>query len=101
MSKVSSGDYSLILSEQHFLKHIEGTKQFESYKDSRLKKGGNPQAVLLIDKEKAQEIIKSRAGTGIIRSSKKGEPRPVEDIKLPFLLSENILETVSIMRLRK
>lgn len=88
MSKVSSGDYSLNLSEQHFLKHIEGTKQFESYKDSRLKKGGNPQAVLLIDKEKAQEIIKSRAGTGIIRSSKKGEPRPVEDINCRFVVGK-------------
>lgn len=88
MSKVSSGDYSLNLSEQHFLKHKEGTKQFESYKDSRLKKGGNPQAVLLIDKEKAQEIIKSRAGTGIIRGSKKGEPLPVEDINCHFVVGK-------------
>lgn len=85
LDKVNSGDYSLTLSEQQFLKHIEGTKQFEEYKKIRLEKGGNPQSVLLVDKEKAQEIIRTRAGTGIIRSDRKGE-RPVEDINCHFVV---------------
>lgn len=88
IDKVNNGDYSLTLSAQQFFKHIEGTKQFESYKKTRLEKGGNPQSVLLVDKEKAQEIIKNRAGTGIIRSDRKGEPRPVEDINCHFVVGK-------------
>ncbi len=86
LDKVNNGDYSLTLSEQQFFKHIEGTKQFEEYKKTRLEKGGNPQSVLLVDEEKAQEIIRTRAGTGIIRSDRKGEQRPVEDINCHFVV---------------
>ncbi|MBQ8944909.1 MAG: hypothetical protein IJ050_10525 [Clostridia bacterium] len=49
--KTANGDYSTKLSHQQHLRHIEGTKEFEIYKDIRISKDGNPQSVITISEE--------------------------------------------------
>lgn len=78
--KIDSGEYSIRLSKQQYNKHIDGTKQYKDYYDSRLAKGGNPQSILTISEDKAQEIINKKAGSGIIRVDRLGNARPVESI---------------------
>ncbi len=86
--KINSGEYNTKMSKQQFLKHKEGTPQFENYKNDRAKKNGNPQSILTIDEETAQKIIVEKAGTGIVRVSKSGEPRPVEDIDCGYVIGK-------------
>ncbi len=86
--KINSGEYSTKMSEQHYLKHIEGTPQHKSYIESRIAKGGNPQSVLTIDAETAQKLIIERAGTGIVRTSHKGIAKPIEDIDCGFVVGK-------------
>lgn len=76
--KVNSGEYSLILSKQHFAKHTEGTAQYEQYKKSRIQKGGNPQSILTIDYDETQAVIRQSSGTGIVDVTRDGKPRNVE-----------------------
>ena len=78
--KISSGEYSTKLSVQQCDKHIEGTAQFEAYKTSRLEKGGNPQSILTITPEKAQEIILQKHGTGNLHLAKNGKIKDSEMI---------------------
>ncbi|MBQ6264473.1 MAG: hypothetical protein IJK60_03395 [Clostridia bacterium] len=70
--KIESGEYSTKLSHQQHLRHTEGTSEFEKYKQNRLDKGGNPQSIITISEEDTQKIIISKAGTGIIKTTKKG-----------------------------
>ena len=86
--KISDGEYNIKLSEQQFLKHTKDTAQFENYKNSRIRAGGNPQSVLTVDYETAQKIISEKAGTGIVRVDKKGNPRPVEDINCGIIIGQ-------------
>ena len=78
--KISRGEYNTTLSKQHYLKHIEGTPQYEQYKKDRIARGDNPQSILIIPEEVTQEIIVSKAGTGIVDVTRKGTPRNVEYI---------------------
>ena len=78
--KIESGEYSIKLSHQQYEKHIMGTPQYNQYLIGRKKEGGNPQSVLTITEKEAQEIIKAKAGTGIVRVTRKGEPTSKEDI---------------------
>lgn len=78
--KIEAGEYSTKLSIQQYKKHIQGTAQYESYLKSRILKGGNPQSVLIISEDEAQEIIKTKSGTGIVKVTRKGEPKSQEDI---------------------
>ncbi len=86
--KISGGEYNIKLSEQQFLKHTKDTAQFENYKNSRIRAGGNPQSVLTVDYETAQKIISEKAGSGIVRVDKKGNPRPVEDINCGIIIGQ-------------
>ena len=86
--KINSGEYNTKMSKQQFLKHKEGSPQFENYKNDRAKKNANPQSVLTIDEKTAQKIIVQKAGTGIVRVSKSGEPRPVEDIDCGYVIGK-------------
>jgi len=78
--KIDTGEYSTALSKQQYAKHVQGTPQFESYKKSRIAKGGNPQSILTISEEDARDIIIQKAGTGIVRADRKGRPKPMESI---------------------
>lgn len=64
--KIEAGEFSTKLSHQQHLKHVEGTPQFNQYKASRLAKGMSPQSVLTITESEAQELIRTKAGTGIV-----------------------------------
>lgn len=80
IKKVESGEYSLKLSKQQYDKHVEGTKDYERYKESRINKGLSPQSKLSISYEESVEIIEKYSGTGIIRANTKGDPMNIEDI---------------------
>ncbi|MBR2257641.1 MAG: hypothetical protein IJ899_10005 [Blautia sp.] len=78
--KVRNGEYSLKLSQQEYDKHIEGTKTYAAYEESRKKKGLSPQSVLTISKEEAQDIIYKQSGTGIIKPRRDGTATNIEKI---------------------
>lgn len=78
--KINSGEYSTKQSKQNYLKHIEGSSQFELYKKTRMEQGGNPQSILSISEEEAHKIILERAGTGLVRVDRKGNAKPLESI---------------------
>lgn len=78
--KVDSGEYSLRLTQNSYDKHIEGTNDYERYKNSRVAKGLSPQSVLTITKEEAQEIIYNQSGTGIIKPKRDGTATNIERI---------------------
>lgn len=72
LRRIESGKYSLKLSRQHFLKHKQGTSQYEDYQRARAEKGNAPQSIILIDEQEAQNIINERSGTGIPSIKKSG-----------------------------
>lgn len=78
--KIESGEYSIKLSEQQYNKHVEGTIKYQEYLQTRTEKGGNPQSILTVSAEKVQKIIEEKAGTGIIKVDRKGNPMPQEQI---------------------
>jgi len=78
--KVKSGEYSLRLTEQSYNKHIEGHRDYERYRESRAAKGLDPQSVLTISRDEAQQIIREKSGTGIIKTRKDGSPMNIEEI---------------------
>ena len=78
--KVESGEYSLKLSQQSYDKHVEGTRTYEIYLRAREEKGLNPQSVLTISKEEAQDIIDRQSGTGIIKPRRDGSSTDIEQI---------------------
>lgn len=78
--KIELGEYSTNLKQQEYQKHVSGTVKYKEYLDSRLAKGGNPQSILSISYEEAQKIIENKAGTGIIKVDRNGNPRPQEQI---------------------
>ncbi len=78
--KIKKGEYSTKLSRQHYDKHVAATKKYNEYRQSREKRGGNPQSILTINAEEVQKIIDSQSGTGIIKTDRKGNPKPQEQI---------------------
>lgn len=91
--KVEAGEYGLKLSWQNYNKHAEGTKDFERYKESRIAKGLGPQSRLTISRDEAQEIIKNKSGTGIIRVTKDGKARNIEMIECDNIVGEYYQKT--------
>lgn len=76
--RVSDGEYNLGLSRQQYLKHIEGTKQFELYLESRKAKGASPQSIITVSEEEAQNILYQLHGTGTPRVRRDGSVANVE-----------------------
>ena len=78
--RIESGEYSLQLSRQHFLKHKYGTVQYADYEKTRFKQGRGPQSILSISEDEAQNMINSKSWTGIsvIRKSGIGDIEYVE-----------------------
>lgn len=84
--RISNGEYSLSLSKQQYLKHVDGTKQYFDYQRTRIEKGNSPQGKLLVSEEEAIEFIQKYSGTGIPKMDKKGIVSNIE-----FVSSENII----------
>lgn len=78
--KIEIGEYSTKLKQQEYQKHVYGTVKYKEYLETRTSKGGNPQSILTISLEEAQNIIDNKAGTGIIKVDRNGNPRPQEQI---------------------
>ena len=76
--RISNGEYSLALSKQQYLKHVEGTKQYSDYENSRREKGQLPQGRIIISDAEVQEIIKGKYATGKPRVTKDGKVANVE-----------------------
>lgn len=84
--RISNGEYSLSLSKQQYLKHVDGTKQYADYQKIRIEKGKDPQGRLLLSEDEALEFIQKYSGTGIPKTNKKGVASNIE-----FVSSENII----------
>ena len=78
--KINSGEYSTKLSHQQYLRHIEGTVEYNNYKQIRQAKGQPPQSILTISEREAQELIIQKAGTGIVTANINGDMIPMESI---------------------
>lgn len=78
--KIKNGEYSTKLSLQQFEKHRKGSKQYDDYFKSRQSREQTPQSILTISFKEAQKIIESKAGTGIIKADRKGNPKPQEQV---------------------
>ena len=78
--KIESGEYSTKLSRQQYLKHVEGTAQYEAYRQARQKRGLSPQSILTITEEEVERLISDKAGTGIVGVTHDGREKPIEDI---------------------
>ncbi|WP_322182002.1 polymorphic toxin type 50 domain-containing protein, partial [Neglectibacter caecimuris] len=70
--RVESGEYSLKQSPQGYLKHVEGTPQYNNYMRDRQKAGKPPQSKLTISESESQAIIKEYYGKGNSKETKKG-----------------------------
>lgn len=99
IQKIRSGEYSTKLSIQQYDKHCKGTTKYNEYLQSRQNKGGNPQSIISVSAEMAQKIIETKAGTGIIKVDRLGNPRPQEQVTCD-LLSVNIIFGENILILR-
>lgn len=76
--RISVGEYSLKLSQQQYLKHVEGTKQFKDYMSSRVLKGQTPQGRLFLSEDEAQSFIDRLSGSGVPKVNRKGEVLQIE-----------------------
>lgn len=89
--RISGGQYSLSLSKQQYLKHIEGTQQYNDYLNSRKERGQYPQSIITISDLEVQEIIKSKCGTGKPRTKKDGTVSNVEYINVNKIIGKYYL----------
>lgn len=88
IQKIRSGEYSTKLSIQQYDKHSKGTTKYNEYLQSRQNKGGNPQSIISVSAEMAQKIIETKAGTGIIKVDRLGNPRPQEQVTCDFVVGK-------------
>lgn len=88
IQKIRSGEYSTKLSIQQYDKHCKGTTKYNEYLQSRQNKGGNPQSIISVSAEMAQKIIETKAGTGIIKVDRLGNPRPQEQVTCDFVVGK-------------
>lgn len=84
--RMSNGEYSLSLSKQQYLKHVDGTKQYADYQRTRIEKGNSPQGRLFLSEDEALEFIQKYSGTGIPKINSKGIVSNIE-----FVSSEKII----------
>ena len=77
--RVRNGELNSKLNKDHFEKHKEGSKRFEDYYKSRIKKGYGLQSILTIDFDEAQRLINDNYGKGIVTVTKAGKARSEEE----------------------
>lgn len=76
--RVESGEYSLTLSKQQYLKHVQGTPQYEAYEKARLAQSRSSQSKLYISEAEAQEFILSHYATGTPKVARSDEVTNIE-----------------------
>lgn len=79
-AKIESGEISTKIRPQVQARHIEGTPQFEEYKERRLAKGQTPQSVLAVTTEEAQALVDRYHCTGevVVQVQKDGAVKITE-----------------------
>lgn len=80
--RVKDGLISLTSNHEHCEKHKLGTKQYESYLQSRKKRNWGPQNRLTISEEEAQKLIYDCSGTGIPYHGKNNMDKWYEDLNV-------------------
>lgn len=88
LRRVESGEYSLTLSTQQYLKHVEGTKQFNNYLNSRIDKRQSPQSRITISAIEAQDIITKKYGSGVPRKKADGTIANVEFVSVDNIIGK-------------
>lgn len=86
--RISAGEYNLEISKQQYLKHVEGTTQFDSYFASRVAKGNTPQGNIVVSAEEAQNLIKKYAGTGTPKVTLKGSVSNIEFVTADYVVGK-------------
>jgi hypothetical protein len=66
--KIENGEISGHLSRQKYNRHVEGTSEFADYVARQERLGKSRPSKLYLSYDEAQEILRSRAGTGITHS---------------------------------
>lgn len=86
--RISREEYDLTLSKQQYLKHKEGTKQFEQYAADRIRKGKGMQGRLAISQEEAQDLIRQYAGKGKPYITKGGSVGNKEYVTADYVIGQ-------------
>lgn len=86
--RINREEYDLTLSKQQYLKHKEGTKQFEQYAADRVRKGKGMQGRLVISQEEAQDLIRQYAGKGKPYITKGGSVGNKEYITADYVIGQ-------------
>ena len=86
--RISREEYDLTLSKQQYLKHKEGTKQFEQYAADRIRKGKGMQGRLAISQEEAQNLIRQYAGKGKPYITKGGSVGNKEYVTADYVIGQ-------------
>ena len=78
--KIDSGELPLTVNKGKQRKHIQGTNEYKTYLQQRLKDGKTPQDILTIDESEIEELVNhfSTTGTVIVRSNSNGNTQIVE-----------------------
>lgn len=78
--KIASGEISTAIRPQVQASHIEGTMEFERYKEQRLTNGQTPQSIMTITMQEAQRFVDSHVGTGtvVVQTQKSGALKIIE-----------------------
>ena len=86
--RIEKGELSKKISIGKQKKHIEGTKEFEDYKKSRIEKGKTVQSVLKINEKEAQQLIEEIAGKGEPKITNGKELIKVEYFDADFIVGK-------------
>lgn len=86
--RINREEYDLTLSKQQYLKHKEGTKQFEQYAADRVRKGKGMQGRLVISQGEAQDLIRQYAGKGKPYITKGGSVGNKEYVTADYVIGQ-------------
>ena len=79
---VESGIIKTEINNEHFERHVKGTRGYEDYLNSNLAKGKNMPSYLTITKEECQKLVDRYAGTGQFKYNPKTD-------KMQEIISQN------------
>lgn len=89
--RVNQGKISLISNKEHYEKHVKGTKQYNSYLNSRTKRGWGPQNNLLITYQESQDLINAFSGKGIAKHGKNNKEKWFEEVNVGKVIGNYII----------
>lgn len=87
-TRIRNGEYSTKLSKQQYSKHVEGTKQYLDYLDSRILNEKTPQSIITVDADVVQELINKLSGTGIVAQTATGLFRNIEYVNADITIGK-------------